>query len=286
MKVEEVVQSWRAQGTELTLPDASTRVWVDGEGEAVVCLHGVPASSFLYRKVLPALSKQGFRALAFDFPGLGLADRPTEFDYSWSALARWTLAALDALKLERYHLLLHDIAVPIGFEVARLRPDRVLSATALNSMIRVSRFKRSWPMKPFAVPFLGEFWLGTMTNFTFEMLFRMQGVLSAVPREEVRAYLHLLRLRDRGRAFLRIMRAFELTTDYEERIFAHLEQRKYPAQVAWGQYDPALTMATKGEDVRMALKCEAIHVLEGKHYVPEDAPMEIARLVRTLASPA
>ena len=42
----------------------------------MVCLHGVPASCFLYRKVLRELAARGLRGVAFDLPGLGLADRP------------------------------------------------------------------------------------------------------------------------------------------------------------------------------------------------------------------
>ena len=41
-----------------------------------MCLHGVPASCFLYRKVLRELAARGLRGIAFDLPGLGLADRP------------------------------------------------------------------------------------------------------------------------------------------------------------------------------------------------------------------
>ena len=48
----------------------------------MVCLHGVPASSFLYRKVLAELAGRGLRGVAFDLPGLGLADRPARFDYT------------------------------------------------------------------------------------------------------------------------------------------------------------------------------------------------------------
>ena len=47
-----------------------------GDGEPVVLLHGVPVSSFLYRKVVPELAGRGLRGVAFDFPGLGLAERP------------------------------------------------------------------------------------------------------------------------------------------------------------------------------------------------------------------
>ena len=36
-----------------------------GDGEAVVCLHGVPASAYLYRKLVPALASRGLRGIAF-----------------------------------------------------------------------------------------------------------------------------------------------------------------------------------------------------------------------------
>src|SRR4029078_13111794 len=62
---------------------------------------GVPSSSFLYRKMIPALAQQGLRAVAFDFPGLGLADRPEDFDYSWSGLSRWMGDAIDGLEITR-----------------------------------------------------------------------------------------------------------------------------------------------------------------------------------------
>jgi pimeloyl-ACP methyl ester carboxylesterase len=35
----------------------------------VVCLHGVPASSFLYRKLIVELAARGLRGIAFDLPG-------------------------------------------------------------------------------------------------------------------------------------------------------------------------------------------------------------------------
>lgn len=57
----------------------------------MVCLHGVPSSAFLYRKVLPELAAGGLRGVAFDFPGLGLAERPKEFE---SRILK-ALAALD-----------------------------------------------------------------------------------------------------------------------------------------------------------------------------------------------
>ena len=82
--------------------------------------------------------------MASDFPGLGLADRPKAFDYSWSGLAAWTVAAIDALELERFHLVVHDIGVPVGFDVVACMPDRVASLTVLNTVGRVASLKRPW----------------------------------------------------------------------------------------------------------------------------------------------
>lgn len=84
-----LINEWEKQGSELAVPNANTRIWRNGTGEPVVCLHGVPASAFLYRKLLPELSAKGLEGVAFDLPGLGLAERPADFDYSWSGLSDW-----------------------------------------------------------------------------------------------------------------------------------------------------------------------------------------------------
>src|SRR5687767_7035306 len=147
-----------------------------GDGPAVLLLHGVPASSFLYRKVVPRLADQGLRAIAFDFPGLGLADRPQGFDYTWSGLARWLGEAIDALELERVHLVVHDIGGPIGCEWAVRNPKRVLSLTALNTDLSPATFRRPWSMQPFVIPVVRQLWLHATPRPVFALLFRAQGL--------------------------------------------------------------------------------------------------------------
>jgi pimeloyl-ACP methyl ester carboxylesterase len=73
-----VVSEHRAAGRRFEAAGISSFVREAGPpgGEPVVCLHGVPASCFPYRKVLRELAARGLRGIAFDLPGLGLADRP------------------------------------------------------------------------------------------------------------------------------------------------------------------------------------------------------------------
>src|ERR671919_2434720 len=108
-QVAEAIERHRRAGREFDAGGVRSFVREQAEGDPVVLMHGVPVSSFLYRKVLPLLAERGLRGVAFDLPGLGLAERPSDFDYSWSGLGRFATAAVDALQLERFHLVVHDI---------------------------------------------------------------------------------------------------------------------------------------------------------------------------------
>ena len=133
----------------------------------MVLIHGVPSSSFLYRKVIDELAARGLRGIAFDLPGLGLADRPHDFDYTWTGLGRFARDAVDALELERFHLVVHDIGGPVGLELAAAAPERIRSLTVLNTVVEVDGFKRPWSMEPFARRGIGEAYLATMTKPAF-----------------------------------------------------------------------------------------------------------------------
>lgn len=91
------------------------------------------------------------------------------------AKAAWTVRALDALELDRFHLVVHDIAGPIGFDVVARIPDRVASLTALNTIVRVASFKRPWSMGPFARRGIGQVYLRTLHPFAFERLMGLEG---------------------------------------------------------------------------------------------------------------
>ena len=255
-----------------------------GEGDPVVLLHGVPVSSFLYRRVLPELANRGLRGVAFDFPGLGLAERPEGFDYSWSGLARWTGEAIEALGIERCHLVVHDIGGPVGFEWAIRNPGKVASLTALNTLVDAASFHRPWPMHPFSIGGVGEVWLRSMVRPAFRQIYRLVGLgdRSAMPAAEIDAHHALLMREDRGRAFLKIMRGFELSEAKERFFFEGLADHPYPAQVVWGERDRMLGEQRRRE-VQRALGVEEATLLPAKHFLQED---QAAAVVAAIASSA
>ena len=286
MTSREVVEQHTEAGRRLDVDGVGSFVREEGDGDAVVCIHGVPSSCFLYRKVVHELAERGLRGVAFDLPGLGLADRPPELDYTWTGLGRFARAAVDALGLDRFHLVVHDIGGPVGFELAAAAPDRVLSLTVLNTLIEVDGFKRPWSMEPFARRGLGEVYLATLAKPAFRRLFYLQGLedRGAMAKEEIDAYVDLLKRGDGGKAFLRIMRGFERTAEKQALYVSALRDVPYPVQIVWGERDPALPPSGQGEAARRAAGLDEIHTLPAKHFLQEDQAPAIADRVAAIAS--
>jgi haloalkane dehalogenase len=280
-----VIDEHRRAGREFRAAGVRSFVREQGDGDAVVCMHGVPASSFLYRKVLRELASRGLRGVAWDLPGLGLAERPRDFDYSWTGLGRFCRAAIDEMGLGRFHLVVHDIGGPVGFELAAVVPERVASLTLLNTLVEVDTFRRPWSMEPFGRRGIGELYLRTLTKPAFRLLMRLQGVedMRSISRDERDAYVDLLRMGDRGSAFLRMMRGFERTPEKRDLYRSVVRDVPYPVQIVWGERDPALKLAVHGEQARRAAGLDVIHRVPAKHFLQEDQAPAVAEHVARLA---
>lgn len=283
---ESIIEAHRAAGREFSADGVKSFVRVQGEGETVLCMHGVPASSFLYRKVLPQLAGEGLRGIAFDLPGLGLAERPEQFDYTWTGLGRWCAGAVDALDVDRFHLVVHDIGGPVGFELAASMPERVRSITILNTFVDAAAFRRPWAMEPFAHRYLGEVWLASMAKPMFRMLMGMIGIqdMDTVSRGELDAWVDLLKREDRGRAFLQMMRGFERTPEKTELYTSVVGDGSRPVQVVWGENDTALRIEREGEYARQTAGTDRITRIPAKHFLQEDQAPAVSTAITAFVS--
>jgi haloalkane dehalogenase len=281
--VDRIIEQHRAAGREFEAGGVRSFVREQGQGEPVVLIHGVPTCSYMWRKVLALLPERGLRGVALDFPGLGFAERPEQFDYSWGGLARWTGEALDALGIERCHLVVHDIGGPIGCEWAVNNSERVISLTVLNAMLEVAGFRRPWFMDLFVPRGVGEVWLRSMNRFALVTLFSREGIgdRSAVSRDELGVYYDLLKRDDRGRAFLQIMRGFELTEAKQRLLVDGLRERPYRAQIVWGRHDRALEPARPGVERTLGVKPTEV---DAKHFLMEDQAPAVADAIAELAA--
>jgi haloalkane dehalogenase len=272
-----VIAAHRAAGATFDAGGVGSFVRSQGDGETVVLVHGLPASSFLYRKVVPELAARGFRALAFDLPGLGLAERPADFDYSLQGLGAFAVAAVDALGLDRFHLVVHDAGGPVGFELASQRPHQIRSLTLLNTVVQLHD-------TPFPGEIVARFSLrlsGVVTSpRAWRALMRRVGILdhAAVPVAEIDAYRDLALGDDGGAGYLRIMRRLR-DSAHDYRDVVHAPTVPYPVQVVWGANDPALRLKKFGWTALRATGLPTLSALPARHFLQEDQAPAIATLV-------
>lgn len=280
-----VIDAHRDAGQTFTVAGVGSFLRAEGDGEPVVCIHGMLGSSFGYRKLISELARRGLRGVAWDLPGFGLADRPAEYDYSWTGLGRFCLAAVSALNLDRFHLVVHDIGGPVGFELAAACPERVLSLTILNTVVDVAGWTPPWTMRPFRWPVIGALWTAGMTPPAFRYLMKLQGIgdFTRVSNADINAYLALMKGDDRGRAFRKVSRSAQATAAKQELYRRVAGSRSYPVQIVWAAQDPAMPAATYGEKARAATGLAAIDHIPGKHFPQEDQAPAIAARVASIA---
>ncbi|THH40490.1 alpha/beta fold hydrolase [Neolewinella litorea] len=283
----DVLEAHRAAGKFITVDGLQTFVLDKGKGEPVLCLHGVPTSSFLYRKVIDGLAAHGLRGISFDLPGLGFTDRPANFDYGFSNLARFSARVTEVLGLDRFHLVVHDVGGPVGFAMAADHPARIRSLTILNTWIDVVNFRKPLPMRPFEIPVAGEAELATINHLTWQLMWKGLGVADAdqIPKEESNAYVDLLKRDDGGTAFLKIMRSFDSSEAFRDRCYRAVHNASYPIQAVWGSGDPALTFDRYGQEIKRVAGLSTVHKLPGKHFLQEDQATALAAQIAVFIQP-
>jgi haloalkane dehalogenase len=105
----------------------------EGEGEVVLCLHGEPSWSFLYRKMIPLLAAK-HRVVAPDFIGFGKSDKYTEMEeYSFQMHRDTLVDFINKLALDDITLVCQDWGGLIGLRVASELPDRFARLVIMNT---------------------------------------------------------------------------------------------------------------------------------------------------------
>lgn len=104
----------------------------EGEGFPVLMLHGNPTWSFLYRDVIKELRKE-CRCIAPDYPGFGLSETPSGYQFTPQEHSEWVAALIDDLQLDQYALVVQDWGGPIGLAAALKNPERLAGILLLNT---------------------------------------------------------------------------------------------------------------------------------------------------------
>lgn len=105
-----------------------------GQGDPVVFIHGIPTSSYLWRKVMPQLADNA-RCIAVDLIGMGASDKP-DIDYRIFDHCDYFDGFMEAMKLKNVTLVLHGWGSVVGFHYAEHHAKNIRALAFYESHVR------------------------------------------------------------------------------------------------------------------------------------------------------
>lgn len=106
--------------------------------EVFLCLHGEPAWSYLYRKMIPEFVKAGARVIAPDLLGFGKSDKPINEDtYTFEFHRNYLIALIERLDLQNITLVCQDWGGLLGLTLPQDMPDRFKRLLIMNTGLLV-----------------------------------------------------------------------------------------------------------------------------------------------------
>ncbi len=263
-----------ASGEQLSV----TRV---GRGPTVVFSHGTPTWSYEWRHHLLNL-RADFDCVAPDHLGFGLSPRPVDGDYRPEAHAARFRALLDALGVDRYHLVVHDFGGPFALDAALEQPERVASLVCFNTFAwdygdtPVGR-RRAWAAGT------GLFrWLYRHLNFSFLLSRSAWGDRGTDTKATWAPYRRLFESKDdRERVLWALAKAMRASAPFCASLWDRRERlAKTPIHLVWGLADSAFGPDTL-ERLRGAWPHASCTALEGAgHWPHEEQPDRCVEEVR------
>jgi haloalkane dehalogenase len=262
----------------------------------VVLLHGNPTWSFLYREIIPRISPR-CRVLAPDYIGMGLSQKVA--DERWFTLANHTRSLttfIESLGLKNVILVVQDWGGPIGLGYALERPGNVAGMLFMNTWAwpDPSPFHASiMPWRMMHAPFIGaHFFLrrnvlvdrGLYLSTGDKVKMKTGPVLDAyrLPFAQPQDRIAML-------AFPRNipLKEGDLNWDRMARMERSLRTLTFPCRLLWGERDNVFPPENAKRLYRSIPDCSAPRMIpQGKHFVQEDAPSEIAEEILILISSA
>lgn len=247
----------------------------EGQGEAIVMVHGNPTWSFYYRRLISDLRLK-HRVIAPDHVGCGLSDKPQRYDYTLRQHIANLERLVERLALERITLVMHDWGGPIGMGYAVRHPDRVMRFVIFNTVAFWSA-DIPWFLRLCRLPLFGPIAVRGLNLFA-----RVAARVGCHHRErmtkEVKAgYLFPYDSYANRIAVLRFVQDIPVTPAHP--TFAVLKSiedglaqfRRHPMMIVWGGQDPVFTKALLGLWRERFPDAVVKEIDDAGHYVVEDA---------------
>jgi haloalkane dehalogenase len=253
------------------------------EDKVILLIHGVPTSSWLYRKMIPLLVNQGYRVIAPDMLGYGQSDKPKGYDiYSPENMGSYLLELMDSLKISSWTHVCHDGGGLWTWEMLKKDPSKVKNLVLLNCIILKDGFNPPMQMNK---NLLSRIYVKTYTSNLSRKGMMKATLANGMVNNELCSpeMVNGYTAPSEGRLDRALFQFFSNTCKKDLPNYEPLlRSLKIPVKVIWGKNDEILVWDKMSEKVKEALNLteDNIHILEdAKHFIQEEKPNEIVELI-------
>jgi haloalkane dehalogenase len=242
------------------------------DDQPVLCIHGWPQSSYMWRHLLPALAAAGHRSLAPDLSGFGdsPADPPGTFDRHVETVDGFHRRSA----LDRVVLVVHDTGGLIGLRWACEHPEAIAGLVITNTGFFPDH---EWIeiAKTMQTPIQGEALVDSVSREGFATL--LEAASDAFDEPALDEYWKAFSTAENRRGMLELYRSFDL--DELEPYQARLAALGVPTLILWAQQDEYLPLDYASRFARQIPGSDLV-LLEGvRHFLFEDEPERCAKEV-------
>ena len=251
---------------------------------AVVLLHGFATSAFLWRHVAPALPLGQVTAYAVDLFGWGESGHALDADYGVGAQAEYLDRALTVLRISRADIVGVDLGSAVGLALAARRPSRVRSLVLLNpsdvDRLRGADFAE---LKRLAARHMLDASRGMLGAAALlgPILQRSVARPEHMPAALIGRYVAPFVGRDGVRHLLQLERA--VSDRALDRV--NWEKVSAPTLVVRGEADGWVAPGVAASIASRLARAEHRRFAGAGRLIPEDAPGELAELIREWIAP-
>lgn len=115
------------------------------DGQVILLMHGQPSWSYLYRHMIPVLTRAGFRVIAPDNVGFGKSDKPLkQSDHTYQMHIDVMSNFVDELDLKNITFFGQDWGGLIGLRVVAERPKRFSRIMLSNTALPAASGVKGW----------------------------------------------------------------------------------------------------------------------------------------------
>lgn len=233
----------------------------------VLLLHGLPSQSYSWRNILPALAKQGTRAIAPDWIGYGFSSKPEKRDFAYTPDAFITALSgfIQALELQRFSLVVQGFLGSVGLQYALRHPEQIANIAIINTPIS-SAAKLPWKIQQLGLPLAGEMMTQDplLVDRTLE-----GGCRYVIEDKDLDVYRKpYLKSSSSGRGLLSTIRNLQLQPAMIE-IESGFKQWQQPILIQWGMIDPWLSVDIAQKFADSVSNAELIKLNNVGHYPQE-----------------